>query len=675
MVTKKSFVCIFIFIIIISSCSYVAQCESSTRQIYFTDFESVTKKNSYSLDMGIENYFVLDGSTGDTFIDDGSMRDNSPVPHSGKKSVCLEVTNGYRNEFNLMNMQNLVDKELFISVWLYLPSDFKMHMNNGNWFEIVNPVMTADTFVPYFALHINQHNEKTEFGLQLYHRDVNQEALVIKQIPDVDLPRGRWFNLQYYVYHDDRNGIIKIWFDDPTMEKQPIINIEGLDMYSPTTEDWYTTIAKIYHDPQDTYSKYRLWVDDLEIWNGLPPERLNVNVWTDKGENNQLSTSWGCLGSYKKSDTATIHYSLNKECQGKLFVVDSEGSIKTLLNGPILQGKHSLNLLINGPTGYWQLDCTVSTDQESSGDFFQFCVVQDYVKFKGELITSSYSATTGNFYQIKVLDVISDPTGKISVDKHIQVHWNHSLSFIDGALENGDYVEIYGGYVPSSIGSYSEAVILANSDEYIRRFETQIVSIDPNGGSIYVDYSEKPIKDRSTYDWLNGSEHRLYAEPAFESSEGKFVFSRWSDGNIENPRNIRVNDSRDYIALWKPANVPVSVSVLSPSNVTVSTGEVALILNVDAPTKWLSYSLDGTNNITISGNHTIQILTEGTHNLIVYAEDYFGNVVKSVNTYFTIKADNNSGYIVIITIVVIVAVVVVTALLGFKKFYRNKNCA
>lgn len=81
MVTKKSFVCIFIFIIIISSCSYVAQCESSTRQIYFTDFESVTKKNSYSLDMGIENYFVLDGSTGDTFIDDGSMRDNSPVPH------------------------------------------------------------------------------------------------------------------------------------------------------------------------------------------------------------------------------------------------------------------------------------------------------------------------------------------------------------------------------------------------------------------------------------------------------------------------------------------------------------------------------------------------------------------------------------------------------------------
>ncbi len=660
-------------ILVISGFAFSLGATSTAKKVYSTDFESVTKKNDFVLDMGIDNLFVFDNSTACMFMDDGSKRPNSPVPHSGNRAVCLEITKGHRNEFNLMNMQNLVQKELYISVWLYLPANFQMHMPNGNWFEIANPLITAETFAPYFALHISQESTQPEFSLQLYQRDINRDPKVLKNIPNIDLPRGRWFNLQYYVYHDDTDGVIKVWFDDPMMQNQPIIEVSGVDM-AKSSEAWYTTIAKIYHDPKDTYSPYQLWVDDLEIWNGMPPQRLNVNLWTDKGDNSQLPVSWGCLGSYKEGETLVLYYSTTKDSQGKLIVTDSSGSSKTLVNSPISQGTANLNLLLKGPTGYWSIDFSASTEEESNADNFHFCVVKDYVKFRGILLSVSDSAANGDFYQVKVTNVISDPTGEIHVDDQIQVHWNYSLAKADKSLDSGSYVEVYGGYVPSTVGDFSKAVVLANSDNYLVWVMTHSITVDPNKGQLFIDDASEPIVAQTTYNWPDGSEHKLYAIPAFESPEGKFTFSKWSDGSIENPRTIKVNGSGSYTAYWVPAKTPASITVISPSNTTFTTDEVALTLNTNTPVKWLAYSLDETTNVSITGNMTLSGLTNGSHSLIIYAEDYFGNIINSARINFDISIETSSVDWRITIIAVIAAVVLVVAIiLSLKKFYTKSQ--
>ncbi len=42
---------------------------------------------------------------------------------------------------------------------------------------------------------------------------------------------------------------------------------------------------------------------------------------------------------------------------------------------------------------------------------------------------------------------------------------------------------------------------------------------------------------------------------------------------------------------------------------------------VDEPTSWMAYSIDGQDPVIIAGNTTLYGLSEGPHNLKVYAKD------------------------------------------------------
>ncbi len=71
---------------------------------------------------------------------------------------------------------------------------------------------------------------------------------------------------------------------------------------------------------------------------------------------------------------------------------------------------------------------------------------------------------------------------------------------------------------------------------------------------------------------------------------------------------------------------PPEVTIISPvDRVTYETTSVDLIYTVNEPTKWVGYSFDGSGNITISGNITLEKLKNGPHNVTVFAEDLSGN--------------------------------------------------
>lgn len=82
-------------------------------------------------------------------------------------------------------------------------------------------------------------------------------------------------------------------------------------------------------------------------------------------------------------------------------------------------------------------------------------------------------------------------------------------------------------------------------------------------------------------------------------------------------------------------NPPV-IKILSPKNMIYSTSSVPLIFTVNKQTSWIGYSLDEQANVTIYGNTTLTCLIDGTHSVIVYANDTFGRMGASCKVYFTV---------------------------------------
>jgi hypothetical protein len=85
--------------------------------------------------------------------------------------------------------------------------------------------------------------------------------------------------------------------------------------------------------------------------------------------------------------------------------------------------------------------------------------------------------------------------------------------------------------------------------------------------------------------------------------------------------------------------IPPVVTVISPRNKTYNTSDVSLTFAVNKPTSLLEYSLDGLQNVAITGNTTLNGLSNGAHNLTVYATDAAGNTAASETITFTITKE------------------------------------
>jgi hypothetical protein len=66
-----------------------------------------------------------------------------------------------------------------------------------------------------------------------------------------------------------------------------------------------------------------------------------------------------------------------------------------------------------------------------------------------------------------------------------------------------------------------------------------------------------------------------------------------------------------------------------------ASGSVPLTFTVNEATSWMGYSLDNQANVTITGNTTLTGLASEPHNVIVYANDTYGNMGSSDKVYFT----------------------------------------
>jgi hypothetical protein len=113
---------------------------------------------------------------------------------------------------------------------------------------------------------------------------------------------------------------------------------------------------------------------------------------------------------------------------------------------------------------------------------------------------------------------------------------------------------------------------------------------------------------------------------------------------------------------------PPSVHLINTENATYASANVTLEFTVSKQTLWMVYSLDGQDNVTVTGNATMAGLSNGLHNVTVYVKDDFDNVGTSETIYFTVEVPEPFPTLQIVAVsVAVVAVVAAGVMVYFKK--------
>jgi hypothetical protein len=131
------------------------------------------------------------------------------------------------------------------------------------------------------------------------------------------------------------------------------------------------------------------------------------------------------------------------------------------------------------------------------------------------------------------------------------------------------------------------------------------------------------------------------------------------------PSTYSVSAVNEQYTPFGYGTIPPAVSVVSPENTNYTSSNVSLAFTVNKPASWMGFSLDGQDNVTITGNTTLSELSSGLHNVTVYAKDSFENTGASETITFGI-VESFPTMLVAVTAVA-VAVVSVGVLVYFKK--------
>jgi parallel beta-helix repeat protein len=250
--------------------------------------------------------------------------------------------------------------------------------------------------------------------------------------------------------------------------------------------------------------------------------------------------------------------------------------------------------------------------------------------------------------------------------------WDGDCNIITGnRLENNDYGMYLGEN--SEYNVIGGNTILSSNRDGIRLFESSGNTFYHNNfdnePNVY-DSSLSPYSSASLSinAWDNGQEGNFWSDYNGTDADG--------DGIGDTPYKL---DSRntDRYPLIKPFNstlylqktTPPEISVLSPVNQVFNESSVPLLFTVDKQAVWMGYSLNGQDNVTISGNTTITDLPNGLHNVTFYVRDEFDNMGASETIYFSVNSPE--PFPITLVVATIASVVVGICLLVY---FKKRKC-
>jgi N-acetylneuraminic acid mutarotase len=125
---------------------------------------------------------------------------------------------------------------------------------------------------------------------------------------------------------------------------------------------------------------------------------------------------------------------------------------------------------------------------------------------------------------------------------------------------------------------------------------------------------------------------------------------------------------------FKYGTIPPVVDIVSPQNQMSNVTIVSLNFTVNKEVSWMGYSIDCQDNVTVSGNITVTEVSNGLHNVTVYAMDEFENIGASATAFFSVELPQPEPFPTILVAAVLASVAAVAltavALVYFKKRAR-----
>jgi len=248
-------------------------------------------------------------------------------------------------------------------------------------------------------------------------------------------------------------------------------------------------------------------------------------------------------------------------------------------------------------------------------------------------------------------------------------HSNHNV-ITGNRLENNEYGIAVGEYCVDNVfvgntvsDSTKEGVTLLESSGntfYHNNFD--------NKQNVY-DSSLSPYSSASLSinAWDNGEEGNFWSDYNGTDADG--------DGVGDTPHWLYSMNQDNYPLMkpWEPEisdTTPPSISIASPENTTYTENRVLLNFFTNEPCSWLGYSLDGQEIVTVMSNTTITNLSNGMHNIKVFATDTFGNTGTSETVSFTVTVPEPFPTM---TIAVVSVATVAVAGVGLLVCFRKRN--
>lgn len=219
----------------------------------------------------------------------------------------------------------------------------------------------------------------------------------------------------------------------------------------------------------------------------------------------------------------------------------------------------------------------------------------------------------------------------------ISLHGSNLNIFHTNFLMNNTYGVVISesnsnSFYANNITSYDHGVLIGKPGDYVTHVtnntfhHNNFVNNAVNFGTYLVVVGVNYFDD--------GKEGNYYSDYRGEDNNG--------DG-IGDTAWIMDSSNTDHYPLMKPVNTgkvldpnPPVITIISPANSTYSSNFVLMTFSVNEPVLGLNLSSDGAANTTITGNTTLTGLSEGSHSIIVYANDTAGNMGKSDIVFFTI---------------------------------------
>jgi hypothetical protein len=118
---------------------------------------------------------------------------------------------------------------------------------------------------------------------------------------------------------------------------------------------------------------------------------------------------------------------------------------------------------------------------------------------------------------------------------------------------------------------------------------------------------------------------------------------------------------------------PPKISILSPQTTTYNETSVSLVYSINGTTSQIYYTLDGQKSTSDTGNSTLTNLSNGSHNVTVYATDEAGNMGNQT-VYFTVAKPAMAfpTLSVAVSVVIIVMATIVASTLLYR-MHKNHN--